>query len=479
MASVSKSKAEVARWKRLLKLLETDKDLSRSKGGMTKRGLQTVCRQQELSDAGDRNDLVRRLFEKLKHPIDLFYEPGEFNIPTASRDRIPTITFTQSDAPHITITLRYKARLGSRGDVHLYEDAGAPRLYAVKVEQADGRGYYASEHSIIPDLRKADCGQIRARIIKTVKTPDGRGRLYYSLLEKMDGDLAHKATAAAGRFPAVERFREANGLASYVDAAVMIVDEVRRQVNCLLHIDPDYMYADLKPANVLFAQTGGKLVIKVGDLGSMIPQNGVYAMSYPCLPGGTAHQAFADGGSGTQDRRACLAFQLGVLLAELLSIDVTEYHYQRTAPRKSTLPLQADLHRRLSEKSRYLALLVDAVPEERPSIAVSFVRSPTAREATAVAEQARAFAQFNRDGDDLERRFPAARSSLVRALLAKNSATAIGDLLQRVDGMAAQLRKEDDVKAFSHSTIFERLLQNEGDYASTRDELLALYHRDF
>ena len=54
-------------------------------------------------------------------------------------------------------------------------------------------------------------------------------------------------------------------------AAAHIVEEVRKQVRCLLDHDPDHVYADLKVANVLFkkARGGKKMEIGVGDLGSM------------------------------------------------------------------------------------------------------------------------------------------------------------------------------------------------------------------
>ena len=285
----------------------------------------------------------------------------------------PIVYFTRTDGESVRLTPTATLGAGGYGRVVRYnsDEAGAPD-YAMKIEQGDVAD---SEHGVIQALSDTRCGQIGARVVGTLRPPGGDQ--HYSLLEEMTSEV----------FPElVPIYRAAKGLGSNALAAAHIVEEVRKQVVCLLNSRADhrYVYTDMKMANVMFRRDPGTgdVTIKVGDLGSMTPdEDGDYVLSIPCLPDGGAWQSFAT----LADKQQCLAFQLGMLLAALLGLNIAQFWHSRTRPGQSTVPFQALLRAALRANGAGSSLdelvgLIDDDPNARPSVLAPLVGGgPAAR----------------------------------------------------------------------------------------------------
>ena len=218
------------------------------------------------------------------------------------------------------------------------------RDYVVKVEKVDPSLAWSTEHATIRALADVACGQILARVIGVGPYHFGRRTGAFSLLENMDGDLIDGGAAL------LADYRTYNGLLSAAEAAVHMVDQVRRQIVCLLNNDNTHVFTDLKRSNVLFRRVPdtGEVTIKVGDLGGMTPDDyGDYVFTFPCLPSGEPWQSFAS----LDEKRACLAYQLGLLLASLLRLSISPYVYdKKLGPKTSTAPLRRKLRRALAPR---------------------------------------------------------------------------------------------------------------------------------
>ena len=64
-----------------------------------------------------------------------------------------------------------------------------------------------------------------------------------------------------------------------------IINEIKEQLYCLLDVDKDYLYTDLKPANILVNVDYKMDITKIslGDLDSVIKKNGKYIGTYPFI----------------------------------------------------------------------------------------------------------------------------------------------------------------------------------------------------
>ena len=215
----------------------------------------------------------------------------------------------------------------------------------------------SSETSVINHLttNKIQCGQIYAYPIgktKIVEILNIRKEIWvnFSRLETMQGDLSQKDAAGGLEVISLAK-RNYNGPEKTedlkaVEAALCIVEEVRRQIVCLLKsTNYEGVYADLKAANVLFKQTvENQLEVKVGDLGSINPiynfddlnigvhdlgvplrTGGIYTATAPCYP--RNQQGNTVTLTTDEQKEQCLAWQLGVLMAQLLGINVQQLYY--------------------------------------------------------------------------------------------------------------------------------------------------------
>jgi hypothetical protein len=246
-----------------------------------------------------------------------------------------TLSFGQVENP-VILTFYPETIIGggTYGIIVRYKCRNIPELeWLVKVEGTP-KGVPSNDTKAIQLLNdnKIVCGQIQASYLGTtgvmVQTGDNmpiHAWADFNLLEKMQGDLGQR-NAAEDVLQVISLLTQnvpqnQKGLRK-VEAALCIVENVRKQILCLLEETQDVgVYTDMKLANILFTQNdSGKLEIKVGDLGSIMPNaEGKYIATYPCYPetGSTVSL------TTPKEKEQCLAWQLGVLTAELLGIDVS------------------------------------------------------------------------------------------------------------------------------------------------------------
>ena len=182
--------------------------------------------------------------------IDL--KPKKMKVPGEGRQmlELSNILF-ENDEHYIVLTPVEVLGAGAYGHVAGYKDKYG-RTYAIKIEEKGG-----TEHELLK--RKLPlCGQILSRVLAQSEET----KSWYIMLEFMNGTLDEKAAFAY--------FRD-SGLPSYVLSAAHIVEQVRRQVVCLLRANPELVYADMKVENVLYRLSRAEKTfeVKLGDLGSL------------------------------------------------------------------------------------------------------------------------------------------------------------------------------------------------------------------
>ncbi len=298
--------------------------------------------------------------------VDPLVDQGTFV--AVNDQKIPFISFDRWDGRSVMLTPERILGEGTYGTVVQYNMTDG-KSYAVKIENRwglkendkgeDERVQVPTELGVTEFLRNVECGQMSARVIGT--TPN----YAYSLLELMDGNLTGNALQTYAR-----TYRLKPDM-----AAIHIVEEVRKQVVCLLNKSENrYVYTDMKVENVMFRVTPGQVEIKVGDFGSMdMDPEGQYVMTIPCLPSGEPYQKLET----LQEKQQCLAFQLGMLLARLLvrENDVLEfYFFEDIEERRSKIDsLRSKLRNALPSWFGHLADLIHSEPYVRPDITRPFL----------------------------------------------------------------------------------------------------------
>lgn len=293
--------------------------------------------------------------------VDPLVDQGTFV--AVNDQKIPSFFFDRSDGRGVMLTPGRMLGEGTYGTVVQYNMTDG-KSYAVKIENRwelqendEGKDEMVeapTELGVTEFLRNVECGQMSARAIGT--TLD----YAYSLLELMDGNLAGNALQTYAR-----TYRLKPDM-----AAIHIVEEVRKQVACLLDKSENrYVYTDMKVENVMFRATPGQVEIKVGDFGSMdTDPEGQYLMTIPCLPSGEPYQELET----LQEKQQCLAFQLGMLLARLLlrEHDVLEFYFvEDIEERRSKIDsLRSKLRNALPSGFGDLADLIHSEPYVRPDI---------------------------------------------------------------------------------------------------------------
>lgn len=251
--------------------------------------------------------------------------PQKMNVPGEQGLRkleVSNILFRNDDHLVVLKPVKVLGR-GVYGHVVGYTDK-YDRTYAIKIEEKDG-----TEHTLLKKLPL--CGQILSRVLAQSK----KTKSWYIMLEFMNGTLDGNATYA---------YFKDSGLPSYTVSAAHIVEQVRRQVVCLLRANPELVYTDMKPENVLYRRNPDEKTfeVKLGDLGSLgkVVIDGdtkemAYLMSFPCLPvrpqnGNAGYRRFdqrANARERLRDKLDCLSYQIGLLLWQL----VASYFYEPEA----------------------------------------------------------------------------------------------------------------------------------------------------
>lgn len=191
------------------------------------------------------------------------------------------------------------------------------------------------------------------------------GAVHLYSMPVMDGSLGDKGALEM----LIERFRHPDDPSRTRPPVLRIVELVRRQMMLLMRIDRRLCYTDLKIANILYRTRGSdRPEIWLGDFGSaMMDGDQEYTFTYPNPPSGKPFQALAAG----RDRLAAMSYQIGVLLAECVGIDIRPYSHDHCAIPLDSSPLQRDLARAYGPG---LATLVATDPADRRDITIPLIQ---------------------------------------------------------------------------------------------------------
>jgi serine/threonine protein kinase len=185
---------------------------------------------------------------------------------------------------------------GGYGEVVEYQnvETASSQKLAVKVENAE-LGETSWELPIIESLTRSSCGQIKVRYVGYKP----QSKQHYYIMPRVTGPLSPLS------YPTEQEY-------------LLDVDKVRAQVWCLYKTH-HLIYADLKPANVLYCETdSNRRDILLGDLGSMRRDSlDQMASSFPPPELKTGQPGFI---RVPPDPRHLLAWQIGCLAASRLSV---------------------------------------------------------------------------------------------------------------------------------------------------------------
>lgn len=216
-------------------------------------------------------------------------------------------------------TYKKTKNLGSNGDVYEFTDrTNAKRKIAIKIdyeefkgdeEDEEDEGY--TEYDVILTMKdrmerdhEKGCDVIRLRRILTHTVPEKKGkRPNVYVMELMDSDL--------------HTWIEKTSADELINEANRILTAVEDQMLCLMNIDPDFVYTDLKPANIGILLRGSRIrKIHLIDLGSVLQdKNGDYTFTYPCMPlNAKGNLEFKDETS----KKTCITTQLFFLMIRIL-----------------------------------------------------------------------------------------------------------------------------------------------------------------
>lgn len=166
----------------------------------------------------------------------------------------------------------------------------------------------------------------------------------------------------------LEAFR-CPGEPTMANAALRVVELVRRQALRLLALDARLCYTDMKISNILYNTRPNRArpELWLCDFGSAMPDNDAeYTFTFPEPPAGTPFQTL----DSVAARRAALAYQIGVLLATVSGIDTKAYEHEHCPRPLATEPLQRELARHYP---RDIAALVATDPAARRSVQLPLI----------------------------------------------------------------------------------------------------------
>jgi hypothetical protein len=180
----------------------------------------------------------------------------------------------------------------------------------------------------------------------------------------MEGSLGDKGALDT----LIERFRRPGDSTAAGPAVLRIVELIRRQAVLLMQLDQRLCYTDMKLNNVLYRLRGGTPEVWLCDFGSaMVDNEDEYTFTYPNPPSGKPFQPLPT----LHDRQAALAYQIGVLLATCIGINVIRYSHDHCSIPLDSTPLQVELARAYDGA---LAALVAPDPYSRRAVTVPLIK---------------------------------------------------------------------------------------------------------
>lgn len=215
-------------------------------------------------------------------------------------------------------------RLGSGtfGEVYLYHDSSQHVFLAIKFTSDD------SENLISQALSTSGCNVLRAKPANVpVQNPSGSTKFIFPLfMEAAEGTL-YKYRDQFLKQPYLVPLSPPDKKVAQTSQYLTIAETLRVQMLCIYDYKNEYVYTDLKPANVLYkCDNAGKLDsvrFFLGDLGSALVDQGTYISTYP------PYEYMYDTGNiqlrNTFDKETAMAWELGVIMLFFVAPDLPEF----------------------------------------------------------------------------------------------------------------------------------------------------------
>ena len=178
---------------------------------------------------------------------------------------------------------------------------------------------YGDEYAIVRAMKNqnTNCDIVPMRRLDHLKLgldndEFGDERSFAVIMKKMDLTLTQwRKRVVKGALVGEEDIK------MYYKQVDFIVGSIEDQMNCLLKVNPTFVYTDLKPDNVgiVFDKTSNSIQrVHLLDLGSALPDDfGKYAASYPCVPHKGGRFSIE-----TKDTSRCVYYQLCILIMQLV-----------------------------------------------------------------------------------------------------------------------------------------------------------------
>ena len=225
-----------------------------------------------------------------------------------------------------------------------YTGSIGPGVLIIKAEKTGPDGRLSNDRLACIMLKNTDCGQIKGKYLGT----DMSKGVDYILLEEMDGDV--------GKIDFIKQFSSYTNIDSKL-APIFVVEVMRRQLMCML--ENKIYYSDVKPANFLYKRVGQQCQFKFGDLGSIVPDNGKHAYTYPCA----AERGVVTGWMPKPDA-SCILRMLGMMLCFLYGMDDGSFVWDSDERKRQEFEDivrrgKQYLHRHLPSRYQFLVNLLD------------------------------------------------------------------------------------------------------------------------
>jgi len=222
------------------------------------------------------------------------------------------------DNKNITYTFKFVKKLGkgAYGTVILLkENKKNPVKLAVKIEER-AKTEPIMEQDIANDLHNNNCDTIEVRHIMSIDVAQSSRSFDIYIMNPMKGDL--------------------NQLVGVIDELYIndikrvklnIAREIKKQIACLFELNNNYVYTDLKLANVLYdcSSDVDNIRIHLGDLGgAVMDNNNVYISTYPpyeYIKRRSKGNGYLYLSNNTEGKKQTLAWQMGIVLLSLIGSD--------------------------------------------------------------------------------------------------------------------------------------------------------------
>ena len=260
-------------------------------------------RQQRLTVCNPRNEDMHNQNQLNRYLFSPYYNKDVVNQIVPGKILIGRNEYTFSHKP---------IGEGSFGTVYSLTDSISMTSLAIKF------GESSDEVSIADELNRkiphCECLRVKA-VGKELASPEGKLYPYGYFMELADGTLYEFFTNIQQVYPHLKTNKD-----EWKNVLLGVGETVRKQMLCIYNMNNDYVYTDLKMANVLFKcrdpNNLSQVAIILGDLGSAVPDDiGSHVSTYPPYEHRIDKRMI---GLNNFEKEAVMAWGLGVLLLSFI-----------------------------------------------------------------------------------------------------------------------------------------------------------------